>query len=77
MITLKGNHQIKKRENKIYVNKIKTIHEESHEIYGALKITAILNQSGIKVSEKYVGNIMRELGIKLIILNHIQLHKRL
>ena len=52
MITLKGNHQIKKRENKIYVNKIKTIHEESHEIYGAPKITAILNQSGLKVSEK-------------------------
>ena len=44
--------------------KIKAIHEESHEIYGAPKITVKLNQSGIKVSEKYVGNIMREMGIK-------------
>ena len=46
------------------MQKIKAIHEESHEIYGAPKITVKLNQSGIKVSEKYVGNIMREMGIK-------------
>ncbi|MFR1449838.1 MAG: IS3 family transposase [Beduini sp.] len=42
--------------------KIKAIHEESHEIYGAPKITVKLNQSGIKVSEKYIGNIMREMA---------------
>ncbi len=46
------------------LQKIKAIHEESHEIYGAPKITVKLNQSGIKVNEKYVGNIMREMGIK-------------
>ena len=46
------------------MKKIKAIHEESHEIYGAPKITVKLNQSGIKVSEKYVGNIIREMGIK-------------
>ena len=63
-ITLKENLQIKKRENRNLAKKIKAIHEESHEIYGAPKITVKLNQSGIKVSEKYVGNIMREMGIK-------------
>ncbi len=53
----------KKRKQELS-KKIKAIHEESHEIYGAPKITVKLNQSGIKVSEKYVGNIMREMGIK-------------
>lgn len=53
----------KKRKQELS-KKIKAIHEESPEIYGAPKITVKLNQSGIKVSEKYVGNIMREMGIK-------------
>ena len=61
----------KKRKQEL-CKKIKAIHEESHEIYGALKITVKLNQSGIKVSEKYVGNIMREMGIKAHYINHIQ-----
>ena len=43
---------------------IKEVHQESKEIYGAPKIAKILNNSGIKVSEKQVGNIMRELGLK-------------
>lgn len=45
-------------------NRIKQIHEESKEIYGAPKITRILQDEGEKISEKYVGNIMRENGIK-------------
>lgn len=44
--------------------KIKKIHKESREIYGAPKIAKILQKEGNKVSEKYVGNIMREHGIK-------------
>ena len=44
--------------------KIKKIHKESREIYGAPKIAKILHKEGNKVSEKYVGNIMREHGIK-------------
>ena len=47
----------KKRKQELS-KKIKAIHEKSHEIYRAPKITVKLNQSGIKVSEKYVGNIM-------------------
>ena len=53
----------KKRKQELS-KKIKAIHEKSHEIYGTPKITVKLNQSGIKVSEKYVGNILREMGIK-------------
>lgn len=45
-------------------NRIKQIHKESKEIYGAPKITKILQEEGERVSEKYVGNIMRENGIK-------------
>lgn len=44
--------------------KIREIHKKSREIYGALKITKILQKEGNKVNDKYVGNIMREHGIK-------------
>lgn len=44
--------------------KIKEIHDKSKQIYGAPKITRILRKEGEKVSEKLVGNIMREMGIK-------------
>ena len=56
-----SKQKVRKQE---LIKKIKAIHEESHEIYGAPKITVKLNQSGIKVSEKYMGNIMQEMGIK-------------
>jgi putative transposase len=44
--------------------KIKQIHDESKQIYGAPKITRKLRQQGETVSEKHVGNIMREMGLK-------------
>lgn len=44
--------------------RIAQIHKESKEIYGAPKITRILRKEGERVSEKLVGNIMRELGLK-------------
>lgn len=53
----------KKRKQELTA-KIKELYEESHEIYGAPKITAQLRQKGYQVSEKLVGNIMRELGIR-------------
>ena len=40
--------------------RIKEIHKKLKEIYGAPKITKILQREGEKISEKYVGNIMRE-----------------
>lgn len=43
---------------------IKKVYEESKEIYGALKITEKLRREGHKISERYVGKLMREMGIK-------------
>lgn len=44
--------------------KIQEIYEDSHQNYGAPKITAELKKSGEHVSEKTVGNYMRQMGIK-------------
>ena len=44
--------------------KIQKIYEESHQNYGVPKITAELRKSGEYVSEKTVGNYMRQMGIK-------------
>lgn len=44
--------------------KIKEIYDRSHQNYGAPKIKEILTQSGETISEKTVGNYMREMGIK-------------
>lgn len=48
----------------ILAKEIKEIHDDSKQIYGAPKITKLLRKSGHKISEKYVGNIMRENNIK-------------
>lgn len=42
------------------------IYNESHQIYGAPKITSILQSRGHVIAEKTVGNYMREEGIKAI-----------
>ena len=49
---------------------IRTIYEESHEIYGAPKIAAKLRQKGDKVSERTVGKYMREIGIRACYRKH-------
>ncbi len=46
------------------MNKIITIYNESYQNYGAPKITKALQEEGEKISEKTVGNYMREMGIK-------------
>ena len=43
---------------------IRDIHQESNDIYGAPKITSILQEKGEVISEKTVGNYMREMGLK-------------
>ena len=43
---------------------IRTIYEESHEIYGAPKIAAKMRQEGDRVSGRTVGKYMREIGIR-------------
>lgn len=44
--------------------RILTIYGESHQNYGAPKITECLRKEGEKIAEKTVGNYMRELGIR-------------
>lgn len=55
----------KKRKRKVKTE-ITQIHNESHQIYGAPKIASILQSRGHVISEKTVGNYMREEGIKAI-----------
>ena len=44
--------------------KILEIHHDSHQNYGAPKITECLRKEGEVISEKTVGNYMKEMGIK-------------
>ena len=53
-----------KRRKEAVKKEISVIHEESHEIYGAPKITEELKKKGHVISEKTVGNYMREMHIK-------------
>lgn len=46
------------------LEEILNIYEDSHQNYGAPKITRALLEKGIDISEKTVGNYMRQLGIK-------------
>ena len=46
--------------------KITEIYNESKQIYGAPKITSVLESRGYVIAEKTVGNYMREEGIKAI-----------
>ena len=52
-----------KRREKI-MRKTREIYGESHQNYGAPKITKELEKAGIHVSEKTIGNYMRDMGIK-------------
>ncbi|MDO4313287.1 MAG: IS3 family transposase, partial [Eubacteriales bacterium] len=52
-----------KRREKI-MHKTREIYEESHQYYGAPQITKELEKAGIHVSEKTIGNYMRDMGIK-------------
>lgn len=60
------HHQPSNRSlhKKRIVEQIKQIHTGSHQIYGAPKITEELRKAGNKISEKTVGNYMRENHLK-------------
>lgn len=70
-VSRSGYYSFKKRESNqtsSYKEQLKStildIHLQSKQIYGAPKITKELEKRGIKLSEKTVGNYMREIGIK-------------
>lgn len=50
--------------------RILEIYNESHQNYGAPKITECLKREGEVIAEKTVGNYMRELGIKAQYIKH-------
>ena len=54
----------REQRKNIIKNKICDIYDESHQNYGAPKIAKKLQESGEVISEKTVGNYMREMGIK-------------
>jgi len=58
-----SKQNIRKQEVKQEINEI---YNESMQIYGAPKIASILQSRGHVISEKTVGNYMREEGIKAI-----------
>ena len=56
-----NSYELRRKELAV---KIKKIHDDSKQIYGAPKITRKLRQQGETVSEKHIGNIMREMELK-------------
>ena len=54
----------RERRKQAIKERILDIYDESHQNYGAPKITECLQREGECISEKTVGNYMRELGIK-------------
>ena len=57
---LPSSQELRKQRVK---ERIQEIYNDSHQNYGAPKITEILRQEGEKIAEKTVGNYMRQLGI--------------
>ena len=49
---------------------VRAIHAESHEIYGAPKIAAKMREEGEQISERTVGNYMREMGLRACYVKH-------
>ena len=54
----------REQRKNIIKNKICDIYDESKQNYGAPKITKKLRETGETISEKTVGNYMREMGLK-------------
>ena len=54
----------REKRKQVLKERILSIYEESHQNYGAPKITGCLRKEGEKIAEKTVGNYMRELGIR-------------
>lgn len=67
------NHIFRKREVTVYDKRraemkehIKDAFDESHQRFGAKKITVVLAGQGICTSPKYVAELMREMGLKSV-----------
>ena len=45
---------------------IQLIHEESEQVFGARKITKLLNKAGVVITSRTVSNYMKELKLRSI-----------
>lgn len=61
----KGDTLAAKRRSELKTQ-IQSIYDDSGQIYGSGKITAILQNQGVKTSQKYVSQLMKELGISSV-----------
>ena len=52
------------KRRKLLKDKIKKIYDNSHQNYGAPKITRELCKTGENISERTVGKYMKQMGIK-------------
>lgn len=52
------------KRRKLLKDKIKKIYDDSHQNYGAPKITKELRKTGENISERTVGKYMKQMGIK-------------
>ena len=52
------------KRRKLLKDKIKKIYDNSHQNYGAPKITRELRKTGENISERTVGKYMKQMGIK-------------
>lgn len=79
------NHILRnKKENKSYQfrrtelsERIRQIYEESNQIYGAKKISAVLKSHGVAVSDKMVAELMQEMNLTSIRTGAKRLYLRL
>ena len=60
---LKGGKNLRKKENNLLSERLRTLHLESKGIYGAPRIHALLRREGRLVSKKRVARLMRDAGI--------------
>ncbi|MEZ2658119.1 IS3 family transposase, partial [Aneurinibacillus aneurinilyticus] len=61
--TTRKESERNKRRSRLEVQ-IRRVFLESRRLYGSPKVTQILRQQGVPVSEKTVARIMKELGLK-------------
>lgn len=66
--TLNKTESNRKKENKMLTQEIKRIYTESKQRYGAPKIHYILQTKGFRVSLKRVQRLMKEAGIRSIVM---------
>lgn len=55
---------------------IESVFEESRQRYGAEKVCAVLNDRGVRVSPKYVAELMREMGMHSVRTDSKREHKK-